>query len=81
MGGWGGYKVKNAKRNQYFPRSDSASLRKHVGRKIEKKVGEGGRFTIQKYFCENLRNPYSSSPHQVVQSINYSQFLPIISAL
>lgn len=57
-----------------FARSDSASLRKHVGRKIEKKVGEGGRFTIQKYFCENLRNPYSSSLTRLYKALITASF-------
>ena len=48
-----GVKAKNAKRNQYFPSLDLVSLRKHVGGKIEKEVGEGGSFTIWKYFHEN----------------------------
>lgn len=48
-------KAKNAKRNQYFPNIDSVSLRKHVGGKIEKEVGEGGSFAIWKYFHANVK--------------------------
>lgn len=62
------------KKESIFFQDQIQHLLGNVGRKIEKKVGEGGRLTIEKYFCENLRNPFSSSPHQVTQSINLTSF-------